>query len=72
MLKHHSHLKMNEYTAFCYMIQNLREYRFVLYNRMQVFLGFNFGVILPKRRVYFNVKNCEGKYNTWMVYNCLC
>ena len=72
--KHHSRLRMNEYTAFCYMMQNLPEYRFVLYNRMPVFLGFILSIILPKRRVYFNVKNLEGvgKYNTWMVYNCLC
>ncbi len=40
------------------MIQNLREYRFVLYNRMPAFLGFIFGIILSKRRLYFNVKNC--------------
>lgn len=58
--KHHSRLRMNEYIAFCYMMQNLPEYRFVLYNRLPVFLGFMLGIILPKRRVYFNVKNCGG------------
>lgn len=57
--KHHSRFE-NEYTAFCYMMQNLPEYRFVLYNRMPVFLGFILGIILPKRRVYFNVKNLLG------------
>lgn len=58
--KFHSKSHMNEYVAFCYMMQRLPEYRFVLYNRMSVFAGFILGIFLPKRRIYFNIRNLLG------------
>lgn len=65
--KFHSKSHMNEYVAFCYMMQRLPEYRFVLYNRMSVFAGFILGIFLPKRRIYFNIRNLLGGCKSCMV-----
>lgn len=58
--KYHSKPDMSDYVAFCHMMQKLPEYRFVLYNRMPVICGAFLNILLPKRRVVFNINSLMG------------
>jgi len=58
--KYHASPNTGEYVSFCNMMQKLPEYRFILYNRMPVVLGAILNIILPKRRIYFNINNLQG------------
>ena len=70
----HAKKDVSEYFAFVHMMQTMPEYRFVLYNRMPVFMGAILNLILRKRRVYFNVETLMGggRSYTWLVNDCIC
>lgn len=72
--KYHSKPDMSDYVAFCHMMQKLPEYRFVLYNRMPVICGAFLNILLPKRRVVFNINSLMGGGTSYtrMVYNSIC